>query len=140
MIEEGKPGIQQLRPGEAEKLHNLRAGCTDAPGVKAIDRLTVTGGGWDMNVIRMILQHSSLKVSKVHMSGAMQACPGEAYPGEAGLREYTRCSADATQAGPGPDVCAMLKHDDEGAETAKQRRRQAFQEYSRDPQSWANTT
>ena len=54
--------MQQLRTGEAEKLHNLRVGCTDAPGVKAIDRLTAIGGGWDMNVIRMILQHSNLKV------------------------------------------------------------------------------
>jgi hypothetical protein len=30
MIEDGKPGVQQLRPGEAEKLHNLRAGRMDA--------------------------------------------------------------------------------------------------------------
>jgi hypothetical protein len=75
VIEDGKPGVQQLRPGEAEKLHRLRAGCTDAPGVRAIDRLTAIGGRWDMNVIKMILQHSDLKVSKVsHMSGAMQAC------------------------------------------------------------------
>ena len=68
--------MQQLRPREAEtpeRLHNLKAGCTDAPGVKAIDRLTAIGGGWDMNVIKMIhvLQHSKLKVSEVHMNGAM---------------------------------------------------------------------
>ena len=75
VIEEDKPGVQQLRPGEAEKLHNLRAGCTDAPGVKAIDRLTAIGGGWDMNVIKMILQHSNLKVSEVHMNGAMRGIP-----------------------------------------------------------------
>ena len=72
VIEDGKQGVQPLRPGEAEKLHNLRAGCTAAPGVRTIDRLTVIGGGWDMNAIRMILQHSDLKVSEVtHMSGAM---------------------------------------------------------------------
>ena len=101
VIEDGKPGVQQLRPGEAEKLHNLRAGCTDAPGVRTIDRLTAIGGGWDMNVIRMILQHSNLKVSEVaHMNGAMQACPGEA-----GLQEYMKYSAEnTTQACPTTDV------------------------------------
>ena len=45
VIEEGMGGLQELRPGEAEKLHNLRPGCTDAPVIKAIDRLKVIGGG-----------------------------------------------------------------------------------------------
>ena len=103
--------MQQLRPGGAKKLHNLRAGCTGAPGVKAINRLTAIDGGWDMNVIRVILQHSNLKVSEAHVSGVVQACPGEAYPGGAGLREYMRCSAEnTTQACSAPDVCGMLKH------------------------------
>ena len=93
VIEDDKPAVQQLRPGGAEKLHNLRAGCTDAPRVKAIDRLTAIGGGWDMNVNKMILQHSNLKVSEVvHMNSAMQA-----YPGEAELQEYMRYSAEKTR-------------------------------------------
>jgi hypothetical protein len=63
-----------------------------------------------MNVIKMILQHSDLKVSEVsHMSGAMQACPGEA-----GLLEYMRYSAENTmQACHTTDVCwstAMMEH------------------------------
>ena len=116
VIEEDKPGMQQLRPGEAEKLHNLRAGCTDAPGVKAIDRLTAIGGGWDMNVIKMILQHSKLKVSEVHMNGAM-----EAYPGEAGLQEYMRYSAEnTTQACPAPIVGGIPVHDEEEMKTVEQ--------------------
>ena len=111
VIEDGKPGVWQLRPGEAEKLHSLRAGCTDALGVRAIDRLTAIGGGWDMNVIKTILHHSNLKVgSKVsHMNGAMQA-----YPRGAELQEYMRYSAyNAKQACPAPGVCGMLKHSDE---------------------------
>ena len=66
-----------------------------------------------MNVIKMILHHSNLKVSEVsHMNGAMQACPGEA-----GLQEYMRYSAEnTTQACPATDVCwstAMMEHSDD---------------------------
>ena len=53
-------------------------------------------------MIKMILHHSDLKVNEVsHMSGAVQACPGEA-----GLLEYMRYSAEnTTQACPATDVC-----------------------------------
>ena len=99
-----------MRPGDAERLHNLRTGCTDAPGVSAIDRLTTIGGGWDMIVIKMTLHHSNLKVIKVsHMNGAMQACPVESE-----LQGYMRYSAEnTTQACPAPDVCGMPKHSNE---------------------------
>ena len=83
VIEEGMGGLQELRPGESEKLHNLRPGCTDAPGVKTIDRLKVIGGGWDMKVINLILQHSTLRMGDVNFNGTMHA-----YTDEDALREY----------------------------------------------------
>ena len=81
----------------------------------------------------MILHHSDLKVNEVsHMSGAVQACPGEA-----GLLEYMRYSAEnTTQACPATDVCwstAMMEHsnDEMDIQMDMQEYRSALAQYMR---------
>jgi hypothetical protein len=44
----GQP--QDLRVGEAEKLHGLKPGITSAPGMAPLDRLKAIGGGWDIRI------------------------------------------------------------------------------------------
>ena len=52
-----KDEAQHVRPHEAEKLMGMDAGTTAGPGITAKQRLQAIGGGWDINVTSVLLQH-----------------------------------------------------------------------------------
>ena len=52
-----KDEAQHVQPHEAEKLMGMDAGTTAGPGITAKQRLQAIGGGWDINVTSVPLQH-----------------------------------------------------------------------------------
>jgi hypothetical protein len=55
---------QQLRPEEAERLMGMEAGTTAGAGITPIMRMKCIGGGWDLNIVKMLLKH--LKPTRLH--------------------------------------------------------------------------
>ena len=56
VLDQAKEGPQDLLPEEAELLHGFAPGTTAGDGISAIMRLRCLGGGYDMNVVRLILR------------------------------------------------------------------------------------
>ena len=56
VIDEQHDAPQEIRPEEAEALHGFDRGTTAASNVTAKERLQCLGGGYDINVVRLLLR------------------------------------------------------------------------------------
>ena len=56
VVDEQHDAPQEIRPEEAEALHGFDRGTTAASNVTAKERLQCLGGGYDINVVRLLLR------------------------------------------------------------------------------------